>query len=81
MKGRERWICRNQLSVILIGWGRCRKKRHCRSKCYGVLLLGWVLDYLYLPSFIFIIINISVDLLFGYYFIEYKLYTVISEVL
>ena len=33
MRKKERRICRNQLSVILIGWGRCRKGRHCRNPC------------------------------------------------
>lgn len=43
MRKKERRICRNQLSVILIGWGRYRKGRHCRNiNCYGVLLLGLV---------------------------------------
>lgn len=27
----ERNIRRNQLEVILIGWGRYRKERHCHS--------------------------------------------------
>lgn len=31
MKSEERRTCRNHLSVILNGWGRIRKERHCHS--------------------------------------------------
>jgi len=31
MKKIERNICRNRLKVILIGWWRIRKNRHCHS--------------------------------------------------
>lgn len=31
MKSEERRSCRNQLGVILTGWGRIRKERHCHS--------------------------------------------------
>lgn len=59
MRKEERRICRNQLSVILIGWGRYRKERHCRNYGYGVLLLvvGSNLYHLFYPPFLFMFLH------------------------
>lgn len=50
MRKNERSDRRNQLEVILIGWWRLRKERHCHSlfSHYGALLVG---VRSYLPTF------------------------------
>ncbi len=40
MRKKERRTCRNQLSVILVGWGRYRKGRHCRNTYLNEIYLN-----------------------------------------
>lgn len=63
MRKKERRICRNQLSVILIGWGRYRKGRHCRNvKLRSATVWSWV-SIIFTFLFYLPCVNSSVDFL------------------